>query len=67
MNDDLKVLLLGVLGHVLAMVLTAGFFLIGLSWLVGQLDPSRNKKKQQAKAIMAKLKISTNVQVYFVT
>ena len=59
MNEEGKFLLFRV-------VLATAFTCIAVKWMVGQLDPTRDKKqkaKQQAKALMNKLKIKSNVQV----
>lgn len=59
MNDETKSLLFRV-------ALATAFTCIAVKWMVDQLDPTREKKnkaKKQAKALMTKLRITSNVQV----
>ena len=60
MNEETKLSLL------LRVALATAFTCVAVKWMVDQLDPTRDKKnkaKQQAQALMSKLKIKTNIQV----
>ena len=60
MNEDTK-------SMIFRIALATAFTCFAVKLVVDQLDPTRDKKmkaKKQAKAIMNKLKITTNVQVY---
>jgi hypothetical protein len=60
MNEETKLTLL------LRVALATAFTCVAVKWMVDQLDPTRDKKnkaKQQAQALMTKLRIKTNIQV----
>lgn len=60
MNEETKLSLL------LRVAIATAFTCVAVKWMVDQLDPTRekkNKSKQQAKALMNKLKIKTSIQV----
>lgn len=63
MNEETKLSLL------LRVAIATAFTCVAVKWMVDQLDPTRDKKnkaKQQAKALMNKLKIKSSIQVTIV-
>lgn len=63
MNEETKLSLL------LRVAIATAFACVAVKWMVDQLDPTRDKKnkaKQQAKALMHKLKIKSSIQVMFI-
>jgi hypothetical protein len=60
MNEETRLSIL------LRVALATAFTCVAVKWMVDQLDPTREKKnkaKQQAQALMTKLRIKTNLQV----
>lgn len=59
MNEETKYLLVRV-------AIATAFTCVAVKWMVEQMDPTRDKKikaKQQAKSLMSKLKIKSNIKV----
>lgn len=60
MNEETKLSLL------IRAALATAFTCVAVKWMVDQLDPTRDKKikaKQQAKVLLNKLQIKSNIQV----